>query len=259
MISLASYWLTARRSLLPSSLIAFFGPIEMAACLFQFVYTLSDERDFKPIKIGSICVFVSGMILNLVFVVNFIKQVKGKDKEFERWRKRKWCAANFFLVLAGMISLTLYRLIYCRLFRLDMMSVKVSKPQPFLRPILIFSAIKMLVFNLPLIIVDIYGISILSWGNQVYMTMWESLILSLVSLLLQIWEWRQRKTLIVRESKNTLNLEKMENLDEKKSLFAGGKTASAFNVMPEETLPRGTKGMGNERGTISLGTIKFNL
>jgi uncharacterized membrane protein len=146
-----------------------------------------------PIKIGSICCFISGIILNLIFVVNFHKQVKGKDKEFDRWRKRKWCAANFFLVIAGSISLTLYRLIYCRLFRLDMMSVKVSKPQPFLRPILIFSAIKLLVFNVPLVIVDIYGFSILAWGNQVYMTMCESLILSIISLILMIWEWKIRR------------------------------------------------------------------
>lgn len=34
MITMASYWLTGNRSLIYSSLIAFFGPIEMAACLY---------------------------------------------------------------------------------------------------------------------------------------------------------------------------------------------------------------------------------
>lgn len=34
MIVYASYWLTAHRSLIHSSLIAFIGPIEMIACLF---------------------------------------------------------------------------------------------------------------------------------------------------------------------------------------------------------------------------------
>lgn len=34
LITIASYWLTARRSLISSTLIAFFGPIEMAACLY---------------------------------------------------------------------------------------------------------------------------------------------------------------------------------------------------------------------------------
>ena len=39
MVILASYWLTGRRSLVSSSLLAFFGPIEMAACFYQFLYS----------------------------------------------------------------------------------------------------------------------------------------------------------------------------------------------------------------------------
>ena len=165
LITLSSYWLTARRSLIYSSLIAFFGPIEMAACLYQFIYSLQPDRNYLPIKIGSICVFISGVILNLVFIVNFHKVVKNSDKEFERWRKDKKYSSNFILTIAGCLSITMYRLIYCRMFRLDMLSVKVSKPQPFLKPIFMFTWIKMLIFNLPLIVVDLIGLSSLSWGN----------------------------------------------------------------------------------------------
>jgi len=39
LITYASWWLTAHRSLINSSLIAFFGPIEMAACFYQFLYS----------------------------------------------------------------------------------------------------------------------------------------------------------------------------------------------------------------------------
>jgi hypothetical protein len=139
--------------------------------------------------------------------------VKGKDKEFERWRKKRYFAANFFLVIAGVFSLTLYRLIFCRLYRLDMMSVKVTKPKPFLKPIIIFTWIKNVVFNFPLIIVDIIGINNLSWGNQCYMTMIESLTLSLISLILLSWETYKSSDLIVRES-SQLNLEKIGMLEE---------------------------------------------
>ena len=214
LITLASYWLTGHRSLVSSTLIAFFGPIEMAATLYQFLYTLlDDDRNFVPIRIGSICVFSCGVILNLVFIVHFHKQVKGTDKEFERWRKRKWCASNCCLFMAGGCSLTLYRLIYCRIFRLQAMSVKLSRPQPFLRPILMFTWIKFLVFNIPLIIVDLVGTAPLAWGNQCYMTMVESCVLSFCSLILMLWETVKRKDLIRRESRQ-LTLEKMEVLDE---------------------------------------------
>ena len=214
LITLASYWLTGHRSLVSSSLIAFFGPIEMGATLYQFLYTLVDDRrDFVPIRIGSICVFCCGVILNLVFIVHFHKQVKGTDKEFERWRKRKWCASNCCLFMAGGCSLTLYRLIYCRIFRLQSMSVRLSRPQPFLRPILMFTWIKFLIFNIPLIIVDLVGTAPLAWGNQCYMTMVESCVLSFCSLILMLWETVKRKELIRREGKQ-LTLEKMELLDE---------------------------------------------
>ena len=107
LVTLASYWLTARKSLVASALIAFFGPIEMAATFYQFVYAGRSDRHFVPIEIGSIFVFMSGLALNFVFVVNFHKQVKGTDKEFERWRKQKSCASNALLALAALPSLTL--------------------------------------------------------------------------------------------------------------------------------------------------------
>jgi hypothetical protein len=39
LITIASYYLTGRRSLVSSTLIAIFGPIEMAACFYQFLYS----------------------------------------------------------------------------------------------------------------------------------------------------------------------------------------------------------------------------
>lgn len=74
-------------------------------------------------------------------------------------------AANFYLIISGAFSMTLYRLIFCRLFRLDVMSVRVNRPKQFLRPIFIFTWVKFIVFNVPLIIVDFVGTSALDWGN----------------------------------------------------------------------------------------------
>jgi hypothetical protein len=165
LLTLASYWLTGRRSLVSSTLIAIFGPIEMAACFYQFYYSVSEDRNYMPILIGSICVFVSGMVINAVFVVTFIKATRGKDKQFEKWSKRHRYATKFFLVVAATCSLTLYRLIYCRIFRASFMNARMNKPWPFLQHILMFTWIRFLVFNMPLIIVDLVGLSSLDWGN----------------------------------------------------------------------------------------------
>jgi hypothetical protein len=210
-VTMASWWLTGRRSLIPSTMIAFLGPIEMAACLHMFIYSSDSTRNFIPIKIGSICCFSAGVVLNIVFFVNFQKQFKDKnvDKDFYRWRKRKWVASNFFIVLAALTSLTMYRLIYCRLFRLEMMSVRLSKPRQFFRPILIFSSLKILLFNIPLFCVDIFGTTYLTWGHQVFMTMIEHMILSFFSLILLIWEWRISSSMFNKEL-DPLNMDKFE-------------------------------------------------
>ena len=175
--------------------------------------------------IGSICVFVVGVIVNVVFLVNFHKQVKGTDRQFERWRKQKWIASNFYLALSCVLSVTMYRLIFCRLFRLDVMDVRLNRPQPFLRPILIFSWIKFLVVNLPLIIVDFVGTNTIDNGNQCFMTMVESCVLSFLTLALMVWETMKRADLIKREGTH-LSLDKVEIMEEEavagKGPFGGG-------------------------------------
>lgn len=220
LLTLASYWLTGRRSLVSSSLIAVFGPIEMAACFYQFYYSVSEDRNYMPILVGSICVFVSGMVINVVFAVTFVKATRGKDRQFEKWSKRHRYATKLFLVLAAAVSLTLYRLIFCRIFRASSMNARMNKPWPFLHHIVVFSWIRFLVFNMPLIIVDLVGLSSLDWGNQCFMTMLESMMLSCISLGLLLWETTHRDALILREGK-TLNLDKMELLEAES--FPGGR------------------------------------
>lgn len=100
------------------------------------------------------------------------------------------------LALCCVTSITIYRLIFSRLYSLEIFNVSLNRPQVFLRPILIFTWIKFFIFNIPLICVNIYGISALNWGNQCQMTMVESLFISLLSLGLMIWESMRKNSLI---------------------------------------------------------------
>lgn len=212
--------------------------------------------------------FASGVVLNLVFATSFHKQIikEGKDKEFERWRKNRWCSSRFFFVLAACVSLTLYRLIFCRLFRIQIMSVKVSKTQRFYRPILIFTCIKLVIFNLPLVAVDIYGISYLSWGNQCFMTMLESMTLSFMSMVLLLLEYKNRNSLFEREDIG-INLDKLEHhktgdLFDKLNPFKRNNKAGlkGYSVMPEDSLHYGIRAdMPIDLKHTSLGAIKYAL
>lgn len=73
LVTLASWWLTGRRSLVCSSLIAFLGPIEMAAVIYQIYYAAKPDRMYKPVLAGSIYCLVAGVIANAVFLVNYHK------------------------------------------------------------------------------------------------------------------------------------------------------------------------------------------
>ena len=135
----------------------------MGACFYQFYYAWN--RDYRPISYGSICVFACGIFLNFGFILNFTQSVKGKDLEFEKWRKKKWFCSNFMLIVVAFTSLTMYRLLICRIFGIPQFKAKMSRPQPFLRPILIFTWVKFCIFNIPLMIVNLIGMQSLAWPN----------------------------------------------------------------------------------------------
>ena len=67
LVTLASYWLTGRRSLIVSTLIALFGPIEMAAVIYQIYYASRPDRNYKPILHGSIYCLVAGVVANIIY------------------------------------------------------------------------------------------------------------------------------------------------------------------------------------------------
>lgn len=104
----------------------------MAACAYQFCYALRPDRSYRPIMLGSVLVLASGVTLNILFVASFVRTLSGRDKEFERWKRHHRYSGALFLILAGTTSLTVYRLIFCRIFRLGMLTAKMNKPWPFI-------------------------------------------------------------------------------------------------------------------------------
>ena len=78
---------------------------------------------------------------------------------------------------------------------------------------MIFTWIKVIVFNIPLIAVSFIGLNALTWGNQCYMTCIECLIISFSSILAMIWETVKRENILLNEE-NILDTEKLVYLDE---------------------------------------------
>jgi hypothetical protein len=57
----------------------------------------------------------------------------------------------------------------------------------------ILTIINIILSLLPMIFIDIYGLIKYSWGNQFYIIMIETLVLSLFMLAMTIWEFKQQK------------------------------------------------------------------
>ena len=71
LVAVASYWLTGRRSLISSTLIAFLGPVEVAAVCYQIYYAI--KKDYRVVLIGSIYCLSASVICNIVYMINYNK------------------------------------------------------------------------------------------------------------------------------------------------------------------------------------------
>lgn len=52
----------------------------MATAAYQVHYSLQDDKKFIPIIIGSAGAFISGILVNVGFLISFNKQVKTQDR-----------------------------------------------------------------------------------------------------------------------------------------------------------------------------------
>ena len=134
-----------------STLIAFFGPIEMAINAFLLYLSFLPSLNFQAFTIGLIGTLSAAVFINIVFVIIFVILVQNKDKLFIKWREKRIIQTNFLLILSGTISITLFRLIYSKLFENEQFNPNVKNPVKFLRPILVFTWIKFICFNMPFV------------------------------------------------------------------------------------------------------------
>ena len=95
---------------------------------------------------------------------------------------------TFFLIISVGCSNKLFRLLYGRLFVLKFLSANIDNHQKFLRKIHVFSAINLILYTLPLIIVNILILMNITWGTQLYMTTIESVTISCINGILMVLE-----------------------------------------------------------------------
>ncbi len=126
-------------------------------------------------------------VCNIVFAILFCCITK-KDAASQNWRefyKKTKCFIQFFGIV---FSFKFKRLFYSRFFGLDNFSANFSNLRRFLNFFAIITIFNILFCLLPIIIVDIYGLITLSWGTQLYITLIETLVLSLIMFFFSLLE-----------------------------------------------------------------------
>ena len=68
---MGSYFTTGRQSLVSSTLIAFFGPIEMGANAYLIYYTSIPSNNLNSFITGLIGSISAGVVVNVIFVLFF--------------------------------------------------------------------------------------------------------------------------------------------------------------------------------------------
>ena len=99
------------------------------------------------------------------------------------------------------------RLFYSKFFGLEIFNASFNHITTLLNLMFCVSLGNILFCLLPLIIVDIYGLIVLSWGTQLYIVLIETLVLSLIIIIITLLEMCFIRKLRRGETKDSVHSE----------------------------------------------------
>ena len=137
--------------------------------------------------------------LNLAFLLTFTLLVD--DLPFSHWRQKYLNESRAILAVSTLFNFKLGRLLYCQLrSRPWYNAASESKFETFIRPMFVFSMISM-IQACPIMMVNIYTIWLIRWGYELKTLSMESIILCIVILALEIYEFilhKQREPTLLK-------------------------------------------------------------
>ena len=99
------------------------------------------------------------------------------------------------LFLCTLFSFKIHTFLHCKFLGMEKFYIPFEDPVKIHRFFNVLSTIDIILSLVPIILIDVYGLSKYSWGEQYYVAMIETLIFSLTMILIQILEYRSHKTL----------------------------------------------------------------
>ena len=179
------------RSATLSNILVFWAAIEFFAypCLGIFAI-----RDHSASGLGAICfvAFIFLIAVNVLFVVYF-KKVIEKDEMFQYWSGSYKRTTKALTIISAVVSFKVMRLLYSRLFGLDNFNAAFTRHDTLFRPMNGASVINFVFTVMLVIVVDVVGLALYSWGSQFYMTCIETLLLAVGIIVMTVVEFKTAK------------------------------------------------------------------
>ena len=178
------------RSMIVSNTVFLWSVLLFSAFIFQaFLSFLHDCLSVLVVTAISISIHGS---LNILFLLAYKTRIM-QDKGFVSWSTIHVYAKSWIVGLSTFITLQANRLYFSRFIGFSLFSVQFSDFANIFGPINLFSVIHIIFCLLPIIVIDILGLSQISWGSQLSITLVETLILSLLIACLLCYDMSQTK------------------------------------------------------------------
>lgn len=116
-----------------------------------------------------------------------------KDAGYLEYAHEHKCASWVILTLCTLISFKIHKFLHCRFLGLSKFYIPFENPVEIHKWFNILTTLDVILSLMPIILIDVYGITKYSWGDQYYISLIETLVFSLTMILIQIFEYRAHK------------------------------------------------------------------
>jgi len=133
-------------------------------------------------------VVLGQLLLNILFCIPYNRSI-APDVGFIQWKRTHCLAKTLIMLCCTVVTLQTMRLLYSRLLGFSVFFVVFKDYNNLLSPLNSFSLFQ-IILHLIIVALDIYALLVLSLGNYLYIFIIESLILSVLLLILIAYEMK---------------------------------------------------------------------
>jgi hypothetical protein len=190
------------------------APLQFLACLAQWIFAFIYGTPIFTILTA--IVFLGAVIINIVWHCHFLKRFDSQrlsiederkvrlnkisrakamkensepcDEDFAKYKKLHKCSVNTIYVFSVMLSMKINMAFYCFFYDLQQFKATLSDPKNYRKMLTWYTIATIICIDMALICIDITCLTMIEDDNQLWITVIETLVLSIILLVLSAVE-----------------------------------------------------------------------